>query len=133
MDQDEEARQSIINSIETRWAKSDQEIFVAAVLVNPLFRMSIFQPLARFNTANIRDLFVRLYKRFYRREPPRSFITHAYDFLEGKGFFATLRTQVRDEIHDASEKVRAFLNFNYELKLMYNCISEASTRPYNHH
>ena len=35
MDQDLIGREAILNSIEMRWHKSDQELFIAAVIANP--------------------------------------------------------------------------------------------------
>lgn len=44
---------SIIASIEKQWAVSDQEIFVAAVLLNPFYRNTPFAPLSFLNNAGI--------------------------------------------------------------------------------
>jgi hypothetical protein len=42
MNQDIIGRDAIIKSIELRWSKSDQEVFISAVLVNPFYRTTPF-------------------------------------------------------------------------------------------
>jgi len=83
MKQDTIGCQAILDSIEARWAKSDQEVFVAMVL-NPFFQMSVFWPLQCFNKAEMRVLFTKLYRRFFAVEPPHTFIEDTYNFLDGK-------------------------------------------------
>ncbi|KAF8956006.1 hypothetical protein BDZ97DRAFT_1672403, partial [Flammula alnicola] len=105
MSQDTVGRDAIINSIEARWAKSDQEVFVAAVLVNPFYRTLPFAPLPCFNQSQIRVLLTRLYRRFYKQEPPTIFIQHAYEFLGGTGLFNDIAGQVKYELDIASQEV----------------------------
>jgi len=109
MKQDVIGHQAILASIETRWAKSDQEVFIAAVLVNPFYRMSAFRPLQCFNKAEIRLLFTRLFQRFYSREPSHAFIADTYDFLDGKGMFRTILSEIEFEIASALNKVSQYL------------------------
>lgn len=110
MAQDSVARDAIINSIEARWAKSDQEVFVATILVNPFYRTQPFVPLPCFNQAQIRVLFTRLYHRFYTAQPPAIFIQHTYDFLIGKGQFNDLDGQVKYELEVAAQEA-SFISF----------------------
>ena len=53
MDQDPMACDAIVNSLEKHWQKCDQEVFIAMVLVNPLFRMLPFAALPFLNKAHI--------------------------------------------------------------------------------
>lgn len=53
MKQDIIACEAILTSIEAHWAKSDQEVIIATVLVNPFYRMLAFRPLQCFNKAEI--------------------------------------------------------------------------------
>jgi len=107
MSQDPIGRDAIINSLETRWGKSDQEIFIAAVLVNPFFRMAPFAALPVFSKARIRLLFTKLYRRFFNTPPPTEFIARTYDFLDGKGFFDGLDGQVKYELETALNEVKS--------------------------
>jgi len=105
MDQDPVGHDAILNSIEAHWNKSDQEVFIGAVLVNPFYRSTPFTPLALFNKAHIWVLFTKLYCQFFRAFPPAEFIEHAYDFLEGKGFFKIIEGQIKFELEMALNKV----------------------------
>lgn len=109
MNQDTEGRDAILASIEKRWEKSDQEVFVAALLVNPFYRVQPFATLDRFSLANINALFRRLYLRFFKEEPPAQFITHLSDFLDGIGYFSKLGDQVRYELEAALQQVCAYV------------------------
>jgi hypothetical protein len=64
MDQDVIGREAILKSLELQWHKSDQELFIAAVIANPFYCNSPFMRLAMFNNAGIRVLFVCLWRRF---------------------------------------------------------------------
>lgn len=106
MSQDPIGRDAIIESIEKRWAKADQEVFVAAVLVNPFFRMEVFAPRSCFRQSELRALFARLYRRFYTvNDVPAEFIQHVYEFIGGTGFFHDISEQVKHELHQALKEV----------------------------
>lgn len=106
--EDVAACNSIIASIEKRWAVSDQELFVAAVLLNPFYRNSAFAPLQFLNNAGIRSLLVALWKRFYREHPPESFYIEISDYLAETGIFLNLKSEVSAALVVADRQVRAF-------------------------
>lgn len=57
---------ALIKSIEKRWANSDQEVFIVAVLLNPMHKLGPFNKSLRlFQIHHIRNLLVRLWVRFY--------------------------------------------------------------------
>ena len=57
---------AIIDSIEKCWAKADQDIFIAAVILNPFIKTVPFSSQTRLLTrANILSLMKRLYTRFF--------------------------------------------------------------------
>jgi hypothetical protein len=106
MDDDSEVQNVILSSLEKRWAKADQEVFIVCFLVNPLFRVSPFRQLDFLNRSGIRALFVRLWKRFYPSSvPPFEFSTHIFNFIEGNGFFSELDESVKYELQCASNEV----------------------------
>jgi hypothetical protein len=111
MDDDKEVQTAILSSLEKRWAKAEQEVFIAAVLVNPLFRVSPFCQLDFLNRSGIRALFTRLWKRFYPSEsqPPFEFSTHIFNFIDGNGFFLELEESIRYELQSATAEVWAYL------------------------
>ena len=55
--------QAIIKSIEKRWAKADQEIFIAAMILNPFYRREPLAATPMFNNAGITALLGRVFKR----------------------------------------------------------------------
>ena len=81
---------TIISSIERHWAKADQEIFIAAVILNLFFRTVPFATLSFLNNTGIHSLLLRFWHRFYGQEPPNSFHEHINDFLKGSGLFDNL-------------------------------------------
>ncbi|KZT31206.1 hypothetical protein SISSUDRAFT_970170, partial [Sistotremastrum suecicum HHB10207 ss-3] len=56
---------SIHDSIDKRWAASDQDIFVACALLNPFIRTTPFAKGPLFTTASIFTLLARLWRRFF--------------------------------------------------------------------
>ena len=57
---------AIINSIEKCWANADQEVFIAAVFLDPFFKIEPFSlKLQLWSQASILSLLKRLYKPFF--------------------------------------------------------------------
>ena len=57
---------AIINSIEKRWAKAEQEVFIATVVLNPFIKVTPFSSQSEFLApANILMLLKHLYSRFF--------------------------------------------------------------------
>jgi hypothetical protein len=57
---------AVINSIEKRWAKADQDIFIVAVILNPFIKTAPFSLQTRLLTqANILSLMKQLYTCFF--------------------------------------------------------------------
>ncbi|KIK78261.1 hypothetical protein PAXRUDRAFT_16962 [Paxillus rubicundulus Ve08.2h10] len=78
-------------SIERRWAKCDQEIFIAAVMINPFYKTTPFSRISSLNNANIHTLLECLYTRFFQCDPPPTFDDQVTHYLHGMGEFKTLR------------------------------------------
>ena len=85
--------EAIIKSIEQRWAKADQEIFIAAIILNPFYQTSPFSALSFLNNAGIHALLGRLWVRFYRTEPHPDFHQQVTNYLNRSGFFQHLDAQ----------------------------------------
>lgn len=106
MGEDKDIQDAILSSLEKRWAKADQEVFIAAVLVNPLFRASPFRRLDFLNRSGIRALFTRLWKRFYpSSEAAFEFSNPIFNFIDGDGFFIELDESVHYELQIATLQV----------------------------
>ncbi|THU78266.1 hypothetical protein K435DRAFT_824147 [Dendrothele bispora CBS 962.96] len=64
--EDAEVREAVLRSIENRWSKCDQDVFIAAVLPNCFIQDTPFSKSNRFLThAGLLGLFSRLYIRFF--------------------------------------------------------------------
>jgi hypothetical protein len=83
---------AIINSLETRWAKLDQAVFIAAIILNPFIQSTPFAALPFLNNAGIHSLLRRLWRRFYMQEPPLELHSQIDDYLHGKGIFNNLQS-----------------------------------------
>jgi hypothetical protein len=82
---------AIIKSIELWWAKADQEVFIAAVILNPFFQTTPFNPLPFLNNAGIHALLHRLWICFYEAQPPSMFHEQITDYLRSQGLFHNLK------------------------------------------
>jgi hypothetical protein len=85
---------AILDSIEKRWAKADQDVFIAAVILNLFIKMSTFSSQAHFLTrAGILVLMKRLYRQFFSiTETPeeleintRRLFQNLGDYFDGRG------------------------------------------------
>lgn len=88
--EDAEGCMAIIESIEARWATADQEIFIAAVVLNPFYQSTPFAPLQFLTNAGIHSMLERLWRRFYEKDPPPEFHPQITDYLRGTGQFCDL-------------------------------------------
>jgi hypothetical protein len=84
---DEELCDAIIASIKKRWKNSDQGPFIAAILLNPLLKMSPFCPHTSFSLASIHLLFRSLFARFFPDETNPWLFDSISEYIEGKGAF----------------------------------------------
>lgn len=81
---DEELINVIITSIEKRWAASDQDIFIAAVILHPSYKTTPFAHIPLVTPASIWNLFRRLWKHFYRCEAPSILLKEYQDYAKPK-------------------------------------------------
>ncbi|KAF5385054.1 hypothetical protein D9615_001008 [Tricholomella constricta] len=103
---------AILESIEKRWAKADQEVFIAAVILNPIFQSAPFAPLSSFNNAGIHTLLEHLWIRVFRSVPPVEFYQQLKDYLAKSGMFANLESQCQIENNIAQREGRTINPMN---------------------
>jgi len=99
---------AIIDSIERRWAKSDQDIFLAAVILNPFYRRQPFMPRELFNNAGIIALIERVFKRVKKTNVvPTELYRQLQDYLtlDPNSRFQHLLVQLNIETNAAEEEV----------------------------
>ncbi|KZT64718.1 hypothetical protein DAEQUDRAFT_769439 [Daedalea quercina L-15889] len=81
-DLDLSACRAVLVSLEKRWAKQDQGIFILAVILNPYIRISAFERNSPFCQANeIQNLTAQVFWHFYRCEPDNEFMTSVIRYL----------------------------------------------------
>jgi hypothetical protein len=83
---------AIIESLEARWATADQEIFIAAVILNPFYQSTPFSALQFLTNVGIYSMLSRLWERFYQTSPPPEFHSQVTDYLHGTGLFIDLKS-----------------------------------------
>jgi hypothetical protein len=94
---------AIIKSIEKRWMKADQDLFIACVFLHPYFKMSLFND-HTMTVAVLLGILRRLYTRVFRVEEAPGILFReimAYKdatgiFLEQKWPLASLREGLQD-------------------------------------
>lgn len=98
---------AILNSLEKRWAAAEQDIFIAAVIVNPLYQATPFASLPRFTNARIKYLLASLYSRFFdEQDVPSHFYTELHDFLMASGQYDRLEAICDQHMSTAKSEVR---------------------------
>ncbi|KAH8107176.1 hypothetical protein BXZ70DRAFT_885183, partial [Cristinia sonorae] len=81
---------AVKESLEKRWSKADYEVFIAAVILNPLYQLAPFSPQFMSN-ADARGLLSRVYKHVYKTtEVPTEFLLQVGDYLQKRGDFRGL-------------------------------------------
>ncbi|KAI0349577.1 hypothetical protein OH77DRAFT_1414734 [Trametes cingulata] len=110
---------AVIRSLEMRWSKADQDVFIAAVLLNPYVRMRPFHRLAHiFSPAAIYALFDRLWQRFYPSEPvPATFYNSVTNYLQEREEFAGL-SLTKSAIENAAKAQVQCLIVSYMLSFL---------------
>ena len=111
---DRVACDAILHSLEKRWANADQDIFIAAVVLNPFFKHAPFKGLSRFQPTNIHSLFIMLWNRFFPEDrAPVTLHQNVLDYLRETGDFMTLQTTKMACLGISEQKVFFFPYGNY--------------------
>ena len=92
----------IMDSLERRWGKSDQEVFIAAVILNPMYKTRPFSRTRRFTHAGIYLLLVKLWKHFYPgMDPPVELQGEMMNYLGGLGDYEGMDAWVQATIQSS--------------------------------
>jgi len=83
---------AIIESIKAQWATADQEIFVAAIILNPFYQSTPFTALQFLTNARIHSILGRLWQHFFEEEPPVKFHQQINGYLHGTNLFCELKS-----------------------------------------
>ncbi|KAF9028151.1 hypothetical protein BDZ89DRAFT_951619 [Hymenopellis radicata] len=105
---DEDGVNAILASLESRWKNADQEIFIAALILNPFYRTAPFNTLSCFNNASVTRLLIALYKRLYKVAPPADFHSTLTSYLHGTGLFKGIDDDAQEFITTSIAAVSFF-------------------------
>ncbi|KAJ3571948.1 hypothetical protein NP233_g3427 [Leucocoprinus birnbaumii] len=100
---------AIIESLEKRWLKTDQDVLIAAVILNPFYQQRLYRSSSSFhNLIDITSLITRLWSRIYGgQQPPLSFSAEIREYLESRGRYSQMNMALQMEVHDsAAESTR---------------------------
>ena len=90
---------AIMDSLEKHWGKSDQEVFIAAVILN---KTRPFSRTCKFTHAGIYLLLVKLWKCFYSgMDPPVELQSEMMDCLRGLDDYAGMDAWVQATIQSS--------------------------------
>ncbi|KDR69467.1 hypothetical protein GALMADRAFT_104095 [Galerina marginata CBS 339.88] len=87
---DEDLRIGIIKSLEKRWKKADQDVFIVAVFLNPFIRSSLFNK-ALLNDVELFAALERVYSRVMRRDSDLTFLAAYKDYRLRRAEFSDER------------------------------------------
>jgi len=101
---------AVLNSIDKRWKKVDQDVFILAVFLNPYVRTSCFAPESSYSSFNgIWALVVRVYRRVFNtasnEEPGYEFSNAARDYFSWLGEFSESGMRLQDHRRQAENEV----------------------------
>ena len=109
-------RDNILGSIETRWDKCDQDVFIAAVVLNPFHFTKPFKASHTTSRASITLLLIRLYERLYKVDTvPPELHREINDYLTQSGPHYSLMSGYAQHVAQlsASQVCSNWITFNY--------------------
>jgi hypothetical protein len=95
---------TILKSIEKRWSKVDQDLFIACVFLNPSLKTSLFNP-QKMTVAVLIGILRCLYMRVFRAQQcPDGFIQEIMHYVENTGIYSRdmwCVDELKDHLKDA--------------------------------
>ncbi|KAI0075642.1 hypothetical protein K474DRAFT_1599424, partial [Panus rudis PR-1116 ss-1] len=119
LDEEQPARDAVCSSVNMRWLNSDQDVFIAAVILNPLYRGRPFRKESiHFNVGNIHLLMCRLYKRFFHRDPlGTSLWSEVQSYLTAKNNYTNIDIFVKMESDISVQEVSRTISTNFTIQI----------------
>jgi hypothetical protein len=100
-------RTAVLASIERRWGKTDQDVFVAGILLNPFHKARPFRAAPFSTAAGLYNLIHRLWARFYYEQPPSDLYVEFRAYIHGTGNFSMLENFMSGMRTSAEKEVRS--------------------------
>lgn len=107
--EDVKARDAILQSIERRWLKTDQDVFIAGILLNPFHKGRPFCAAPFSTVAGLYNLLHCLWKRFYYEEPPAELYREYKAYINGTGDFQAMQNFMLG-MQSSAEKEVLYIN-----------------------
>ena len=99
---------AVLASLKKHWLVADQGVFIAAVIVNPLYWTTPFAAHTCFMNAHIKSLLASLYLRFFKTDAPNDFYMELHDFLMGSCQYSELKVMCDRHIYSSNHGVCFF-------------------------
>jgi hypothetical protein len=105
---DEDIQNAVLASVKKRWADTDQEVGILAVILNPYVRTSAFHPRSKFCDLNDKyQLFEKVHRRLVDPSGPPTNTRLAWcAYLERRERFSSTNMLLEEAIHEADSLVR---------------------------
>ncbi|KAI5998190.1 hypothetical protein EDD15DRAFT_2162292, partial [Pisolithus albus] len=100
----EELIQTVLDSLEKRWKNCDQDVYIAAVVLNPIYKIAPFAKIPQLNLAGIFALICKLWTRFFGSSPPHELFMELQDYLGNKGTYTNFAPWVENVQREAEKK-----------------------------
>lgn len=85
----DKVQRCLLDSISRRWAKTDQDSFILAVILNPYIRTSLFKPESGYCTIdNVQSLMERMYIQFFSEAPDSEFVRSVGQYYRHEGLWS---------------------------------------------
>ncbi|QRW24063.1 hypothetical protein RhiXN_10387 [Rhizoctonia solani] len=97
----------VLNSLELRWGKSDQDPHIVSVILNPYIRLGVFHPQnALLNCLSLYGATKRVFRRLFRKDNDLEMHKAFMDYLDGKNEFHADRWDFQElrELYERSGK-----------------------------
>ena len=99
------ARSAILGSIERWWLKSDQDVFVAGILLNPFHKAQPFRAAPFSTVARMYNLLHHLWRQFYYENPPMELYAEYRAYISGTGDFQAMHNFMQGMQASAEKEV----------------------------
>ncbi|KAI6102723.1 hypothetical protein EDD16DRAFT_1494523, partial [Pisolithus croceorrhizus] len=100
----EELIQAVLDSLEKHWKNCDQDVYIAAVVLNPVYKTAPFAKISQLNLAGIFALICKLWTRFFGSSPPHELFMELQDYLGNKGTYMNFAAWVENVQCEAEKK-----------------------------
>ncbi|KIK76837.1 hypothetical protein PAXRUDRAFT_168602, partial [Paxillus rubicundulus Ve08.2h10] len=113
-----------LQSAERHWACCDQEVFIAAIIINPFYQVAPFNKISLTTHAGLAALFGCLGLHFYGESAPVELLTDLEHYLVSSGDFACM-----DIYKDSLLACAALSHTTIDALDVWNALSHPGTKP----